>query len=400
VPSSHRLVFLLCAALLGLTGVCRGHGIEQLRGELSVAGGGWEATVWIPAWMLYAPEGPSAPSGDPGEPGSAGGAWAASLSRFEHAEIRAQGDEFLHSFFWISVGDVPLDFTCEFPDYATSPPVFEEDSDQNALVRVVLSGALAPGLTGPLTLHWDDPDDILILQVKSAGAEAKPAVKVFRLDSTDRSAELLTVGEAGQTTAAAGSTLLTWIIAGYEHILPLGLDHILFILGLFLLQPKIRPLLWQTSAFTVAHSLTLGLVVLGVISVPPRVVEPLIALSIVYVGVENLWVRELKPWRVALVFGLGLLHGMGFAGVMQELELPADRLLEPLVGFNLGVELGQVSVLLLGFAVSGVLLVALRGWHSWRPGRGAAANLEWLRKLASAAIACTGLWWTIERVFL
>jgi hypothetical protein len=102
---------------------------------------------------------------------------------------------------------------------------------------------------------------------------------------------------------------------GYTHILPKGLDHILFVLGLFLLSARFKPLLMQVTAFTIAHSITLGLSMYGIVSLPSRIVEPLIALSIAYVAIENVLTRELKPWRIALVFMFGLLHGLGFAGV-------------------------------------------------------------------------------------
>jgi hypothetical protein len=118
---------------------------------------------------------------------------------------------------------------------------------------------------------------------------------------------------------------------GYTHILPKGLDHILFVLGLFLLSPRLKTMLLQVTAFTIAHSITLGLSIYGIVSLPSRIVEPLIALSIAYVAIENLWTRELKPWRLALVFMFGLLHGLGFAGVLRELGLPRDEFLTALV---------------------------------------------------------------------
>ena len=123
---------------------------------------------------------------------------------------------------------------------------------------------------------------------------------------------------------------------GYTHILPQGLDHILFVIGLFLLSPRLKTLLLQVTAFTIAHSITLGLSMYGIVSLPPRVVEPLIALSIAYVAIENLLTRELKPWRVALVFTFGLLHGLGFAGVLRELGLPRAEFLTALLTFNAG----------------------------------------------------------------
>jgi hydrogenase/urease accessory protein HupE len=173
---------------------------------------------------------------------------------------------------------------------------------------------------------------------------------------------------------------------GFTHILPNGLDHILFVLGIFLLSRRLRPILWQVSAFTLAHSITLGLTLYGVISLSPSIVEPLIALSIVYVAVENIVTSELKPWRVALVFGFGLLHGMGFAGVLRELALPRSEFLTGLVAFNAGVEAGQLTVILSAFLIIG-------NWARNRDG-----YREMIVVPGSTAIALTGLVWTVQRL--
>ena len=117
---------------------------------------------------------------------------------------------------------------------------------------------------------------------------------------------------------------------GYTHILPRGVDHILFVLGVFLLSRRWKPILMQVTAFTLAHTITLGLTIYGIVSLRPAIVEPLIALSIVYVAVENLFTSRLTPWRVALVFGFGLIHGMGFAGVLSQLGLPRAQFLPAL----------------------------------------------------------------------
>ena len=155
-------------------------------------------------------------------------------------------------------------------------------------------------------------------------------------------------------------------------------------MALALLSLRWRPAVLQATAFTVAHSITLALAILGILTAPASVVEPMIALSIAYVGIENLWVKELKPWRVALVFGLGLLHGMGFASVMQELDLPEGEILQPLVGFNIGVEFGQITVLALAFV--------LTFWWMKKP------PFEKFRKIASGLIGIVGIYWTVERI--
>jgi len=182
------------------------------------------------------------------------------------------------------------------------------------------------------------------------------------------------------------TVVLNYIVLGFEHILPLGLDHILFVLGLFLLSVSLGPLLWQISAFTLAHTLTLGLSIYGVISLPPSIVEPLIAISIAYVGIENCLYSKLKPWRVLLVFAFGLLHGMGFAGVLAEIGLPEGEFLTALLSFNVGVEFGQLAIVLLGFA--------LVGWFRHK---------TWYRSVVvipcSLLIAAAGLFWTWERIW-
>ncbi len=182
-----------------------------------------------------------------------------------------------------------------------------------------------------------------------------------------------------------GVTFGQYQLLGFTHILPKGLDHILFVLGLYLLSTKLRPLLWQITMFTLAHTLTLGLAASGYVQLPAGIVEPLIAASIVYVAIENLLTTRMQPWRPALVFAFGLLHGLGFAGVLSELGLPADRFGEALVGFNIGVEMGQLTVVALAFAAI--------GWFR---------NRSWYRSAfvipGSIAIALTGAYWFVERV--
>ena len=156
--------------------------------------------------------------------------------------------------------------------------------------------------------------------------------------------------------------------------------------GIFLLSIRLKTLLLQITAFTIAHTITLGLSIYGVIAVSPGVVEPLIALSIAYVGIENCFSSKLQPWRVALVFCFGLLHGMGFAGVLSEIGLPRSEFMTALISFNIGVEFGQLAVI-------GVCLLLL-GWCRSRP---------WYRSYVaiplSALIFVTGLYWTWERIF-
>ena len=184
-------------------------------------------------------------------------------------------------------------------------------------------------------------------------------------------------------------TVGDYLILGFEHILPRGLDHILFILGLFLSTTRLMPLIWQVTAFTLAHSLTLALAVLGLVTVPAHIVEPLIALSIAAVAAETLWQRSRgRPpsrWRPVIVFAFGLLHGLGFAGVLMELGLPTGALAAALAAFNIGVELGQIAVLLIAWAL-------LHRFFA-RPWYGRAVVVP-----GAALIGATGLYWTVERI--
>jgi hypothetical protein len=199
-------------------------------------------------------------------------------------------------------------------------------------------------------------------------------------------AESRPVALAGERTPPTpGETLFRFAALGVTHILPYGLDHVLFVAGLALLSPRLGPLLAQVTAFTVAHTLTLALSSYGVVSLPSRLVEPLIALSIVYVGLENAVSPRLRPSRLALVFGFGLLHGLGFAGVLAEMGLPERHRLPALLAFNVGVEVGQLAVIALAFAV--LALWALSG-----------RDRRTVVRPTSLAIAAVGLLWTARRV--
>ena len=181
-------------------------------------------------------------------------------------------------------------------------------------------------------------------------------------------------------------TAWTYGEAGFIHILPRGLDHILFILGIFLISMKLRPLLWQVTMFTVAHSLTLTLGVLGWVNLPPQWVEPLIALSIAYVAIENLFAHRLSRLRLPVVFLFGLLHGLGFAETLTAFGLPKESFIWALLWFNVGVEAGQVALLIMAFFTLTVWFQSERLYRLWVviPG--------------SLAVGGIGAYWFIERL--
>ena len=179
-----------------------------------------------------------------------------------------------------------------------------------------------------------------------------------------------------------------YVGAGFDHIVPDGLDHILFVTGLFLFSARIRPLLWQITMFTIAHSLTLAMAMTGLIELPARVVEPLIALSIAYVGIENVWHRQLHKSRLVLVFGFGLLHGLGFASMLSDFGMPDRAFATALISFNVGVEGGQLAVILLAYLSLGL-------WFGTRPYYRSIVAIP-----GSLVISAVGLYWTWQRLGL
>lgn len=223
------------------------------------------------------------------------------------------------------------------------------------------------------------------------------ALPVSRLltanDRRSRPISLIDNDGASSTSAMARLALsfqawvpgLSWLTIGFQHIIPWGLDHIAFVLGLFFLSTRLSTLFYQVSCFTVAHSLTLGLATLGWISVSASIIEPLIAASIVFIAVDNLYNDLLGRWRLLVVTLFGLLHGLGFASALSELMLPAENFYTALLMFNLGVEAGQLTVLALAFAAVGWL-------------RGRAAYNERVARPATVTIAGVGTYWLLKRV--
>ena len=190
----------------------------------------------------------------------------------------------------------------------------------------------------------------------------------------------------GVSLSGNWATFFSFIRAGFVHVVPLGRDHILFVLGLFLLSRKWKPLLWQVTTFTAAHTITLGLATTGVVHVPSSVIEPVIAGSIVVIALENIFYPKYSPWRLLVVFVFGLVHGLGFARALSELGLPPTSLLTSLLGFNVGVEVGQSTVIVLAF----IATMWLRGSDRYR---------KFMVLPGSISIAAIGTYWMIQRIF-
>ncbi|GFE64714.1 HupE/UreJ family protein [Litoreibacter roseus] len=244
---------------------------------------------------------------------------------------------------------------------------------------VTLEGAL-PNDDSEVRVGWAAANGPLIVRQAGAGDDAYAGF----LENGDLSEPL---PRAGSATESGWSVFVRYIGVGFDHIIPKGLDHILFVLGLFFLSLKVRPLVMQITVFTVAHTITLALASLGVVAISPAIVEPLIAASIVYVAVENIFVSRVTPWRPFVIFAFGLLHGLGFASVLGEFGLAPGRFVAGLIGFNIGVEIGQLTVVALAFLAVGY-------WFGQKPWYRRAISIP-----ASVVIALIGAYWAVERVF-
>ncbi|MBC7552875.1 MAG: HupE/UreJ family protein [Taibaiella sp.] len=186
---------------------------------------------------------------------------------------------------------------------------------------------------------------------------------------------------------SSGTVFWKYTLIGFQHIIPEGFDHILFITCVFLLNTSLRQIILQASMFTLAHSVTLGLAMYGLIQPSPAIIEPLIAVSIVVLALENIFFNKVKPWRLIMVFSFGMIHGKGFAGALKDLGMPQYAFANALISFNIGVELGQLCIILL-------LYFTLAKPFSGKP---------WYRKAIvipmSVIIAVIASYWTIERIF-
>ena len=267
------------------------------------------------------------------------------------------------------------------------------DFELPRISQMQVTAQLPPG-TQTVRVSWPAGSGALVL--RQQGVEAP---YTGYLDGGQTSAPIALAGGDAQTPSAA---FMAYIPVGFDHILPKGLDHILFVLGLFFLSTRWGPLLWQVSAFTLAHTVTLALGALGWVNVPGSIVEPLIAASIVYVAVENLFQRGLTKWRPFIIFGFGLLHGLGFASVLGEFGLPESQFIPALIGFNVGVELGQLTVIALAALILfGCTRLARRSDLSEmeQPVGTYAVMFRAVSIPGSLIIAVIGAYWCVERVF-
>ena len=303
----------------------------------------------------------------------------------EFARIRKETENTLRKLIRLTFSGDDIPWRIEYPDFEKTPFDLPPEAGDIALIsiRIIMDSAKSGG---ELRAHWAGEQDTELIVITENGDDEA-------VISTLPGGSLMLFRQSGSGEVLPIETPLTggWLQMGFHHVLPEGRDHILFIIGLFLLVPQWRPLLGQSLIFTLAHSITLGLAVMKWVTIPETFlgirnpVEVFIAISIAWIGIENLWVKKLGKQRLILVFIFGLLHGLGFASsIGRKMDgIPPEKLTGPLLGFNVGVELAQVTVLAGAF----VVLWLLRKW-----------TLQ-VQTFGSALIAMAGIAWAVQRVF-
>ena len=373
----HSAATLALLALLALSTNARAHEVRPAVADLSIDRGGYEVSIALNLEALLAGIGPA--HSDTSE--APGAAEYTALRNLSPTGLRRAFDGFAQQFLngvTLRAGDTRLQPAVVDVHV---PPV--GDTGLPRLSRIVIGGTL-PADTTSVTWAWDAAFGPTVLRLPGKNADDPP-----------RFTELLQNGNASDAIPIAGAVrrnvaeiFRDYLVIGFTHILPKGLDHILFVIGLYLLSTRLSTLVWQVTSFTIAHTITLALAMLGVVSLSPAIVEPLIAASIVYIGIENTVTSKLQRWRPAIVFGFGLLHGLGFAGVLTDIGLAPADFVTGLVAFNIGVELGQLAVIAACFLVAGL-------WFRHK---------DWYRSIitnpASVLIAAIGAWWFVERTVL
>lgn len=308
--------------------------------------------------------------------------WLTAMSEAEWKELRVGAEAYLREFVHLGQTDAsgriePVDWQVSFPDFESRPPDFPKQMDGGAYMRILIFGELSRGELQVRVGEGNYPRLTLGLGDEISTVAPGERIAVMTSDGQSGVAEL---EQRGALRRLAG---FLWL--GFNHVLPAGADHVLFILALFLYAPRWRPLLHQSIMFTVAHSLTFGLMLGGWVDANPVVIEPLIALSIAWVALEHLFLpNRTGRRRLAIVFGFGLIHGLGFASSLRGSIPMEGEWMIPLISANIGIELAQLTV----------LCTCLLVFHRFID----AAWFGRLRQVGAIAIGATGLWWCVERM--
>ncbi len=389
-----RFFLWLLATLFGLFGSVTAHQVETVEFEFQQLKGVWRLQGQMDiAYML--PEVRWVQDAGPLDRREVMKAPPEELAR-----IRKETENTLRKYLTMSHGGKPILWRIEFPDFKKDPFELPADFGNFALITVnlLVDEQKTPG---EFKVHWSSKEraTLIILDELSNGGipvavepgDTLGLLKVTRKASANTNANTDTSADASDsrevvTERIDNNAAVSWLKKGFRHVVPEGLDHMLFIIGLFLAVLAFKPMLWQSLLFTLAHSITLTICALAKFQ-PWTWVETFIALSIVYIGVENLMKVKVTKRRYIAVFIFGLIHGMGFASMFlaQVKGLPKDKLLEPLLYFNLGVELAQIAVI-----VVAALLFALIKKKKAK---------ERAQMIGSILVTVAGVIWVIQRVF-
>ena len=365
--------FLVCLLLfVGFSSPLRAHQVATVELEFLKTDHQWwlEGEMDI-AYML--PETRNVPGGPP-----MSRAAAMNSSPEEFARIRKETENTLRKLIRITFANKEVNWRVEFPNFKKDPFELPPEAGDIALITTRIIIDEIPG-AGELRAHWAGEQETELIILTEEGENASvvstlPGGELMLLKQTD----------TGKSASVEQPVTGGWVQLGFRHVI--AVDHVLFILGLFLLVPRWKPLMQQSLVFTLAHSITLALAVFEVVQPAGIWVENLILLSIAWVGIENLLLRrQLGRQRLILVFCFGLLHGLGFASMLMDKlrGISGRQLVGPLLGFNVGVELAQLTILGLAF----LLIWPLKKY-----------TLQ-VQMLGSALIALTGMVWIVQRLF-
>lgn len=368
-----RVLLVWC----GFASLTSAHVVQQLFAEVTRGGPDWQVEVLFDVGYAN-PEG----RGDPNAPQPTRD-WLVALDPTGQQALCKQSAEYLGECLEFTASRNPATVSYHFVDFERTPPDFPALLTNGAYFRILI------------TPDHPDPKSEIRCTLRE-GVRPDFVFKSRTNPNADANYLTLRPGESFILWDGLGSStpmprqvigrppLVHALQQGFLHVLPYGLDHMLFVLGLFLLRRRWRPLVWQSLAFTCAHTLTLGLAAAGILAPRSEWIEPLIALSIASLAIENLFHARLSPWRLPLVFAFGLVHGMGFATALASVLVPGDGFLSRLVATNLGVEVAQIAIL------SSAWLVTAR----WSSG----THYKVVRKWANLSLAVTALWWFADRL--
>lgn len=389
----RRPLLFLLTGLLAILAPLQAHQVDTVEFEFQQLKGVWRLHGQMDiAYML--PETRWVPDAGPLDRREVMKAPPKELER-----IRRETENTLRKYLTLTHAGKALRWRIEFPDFNKKPFELPPDFGGFALLTVNLV-VDAQSQPGEFKVHWSNKEKATLIVLDELSNDGVPiAVEpggyLTLLKVSQRAGGNQASSAAGEPSKAEGQTstqrvnnsvALSWLKSGFLHVVPKGLDHMLFILGLFLAVLAFKPMLWQSLLFTVAHSITLGACALGWL---PQWgwVEIFIAVTIAFIGIENLCKVKIGKRRYITVFVFGLIHGLGFASVFVEQVsgVPKEKLLQPLLWFNIGVEVAQIAVIL-----AAALLFSFIKKKKTK---------EKAQMIGSALITLAGLIWIIQRVF-